>query len=435
MIIKKALFASLVVVVFFFIYNPPLYFLPMNAGIMVGIVFFCLYCLQILASLILNKSIVINRSLLQLMFAIGFIVLYAFFISVINFSFDTQVFKSYLSFLLFYIPGAFGIVKIAKKSFTPLAIIEMFVLATVIQSVVIVIMLINPSFKDFLFSLLRDGDTRIEKNLMMGGFRFLGFAFNSTWDLSIVQSLGLMFISLMIKLDKKQLNFKNVFFFLLLSISIFLTGRTGFIGLVLALLILVIPDNLREIPFLRFTGFWLRMIILIVPATILVIALLPRDVYEIVEKNVVPWAFELFENDSGGKLETESSNELKTMYFMPSVKTLIFGDGYYVSPFDSTRYYMDTDAGYMRHVLYYGVIGCFFIVTIYLILFYRIYKLSKQLAELRSLKIFCIFLAFYFLLSHVKGDLLMGADMPIKAIFLLLAILMIKSPVNNVKDV
>ena len=43
------------------------------------------------------------------------------------------------------------------------------------------------------------------------------------------------------------------------------------------------------------------------------------------------------------------------MYFVPEVNTLLWGDGYYTNT-DGT-YYMHTDVGIMRSVLYYGIIG------------------------------------------------------------------------------
>ncbi|GAA4205093.1 hypothetical protein GCM10022289_24060 [Pedobacter jeongneungensis] len=195
----------------------------------------------------------------------------------------------------------------------------------------------------------------------------------------------------------------------------------------MGLVILVIPSNIKEVPFLKLGKFLTKILIITLPLIILIMAILPTDVVDIVENNVVPWAFELFQNDNGGKLETASSNELKKMYFMPNASTLLIGDGYYVNPLDTTRYYMDTDAGYMRHILYYGLLGSFMMCIIYIMIFFKIYQFSHTLGKSRALKLFSILLAAYFFISHVKGDLFLGADMPIKSLFFLLAILMMKS--------
>jgi hypothetical protein len=146
---------------------------------------------------------------------------------------------------------------------------------------------------------------------------------------------------------------------------------------------------------------------------------IPPQVADILQNKVLPWAFEMFQNNSGGMFETRSSNELKTMYFMPSFWTAVFGDGFYVNPKDPTAYYMNTDAGYMRHLLFYGVTGCILQLSIYCCMFFQMAKFSSSVHGSLIVKVFLLFLFVYFLLSHLKGDLLMGADMPIKLVFLL----------------
>lgn len=49
-----------------------------------------------------------------------------------------------------------------------------------------------------------------------------------------------------------------------------------------------------------------------------------------------------------GSLRTLTSQ----MYWLPSIKTILFGDGYYTM---NGRYYMHTDSGIMRPILYYGL--------------------------------------------------------------------------------
>lgn len=409
----------LTTVLFFFIYNPPLSFLPMNSGIIVGGCFFIYYLLDSFKSLVFFKQIYINKYLLNIIGILGLIILYSLLNVVINGTFDFQVIKSYLSYILFYIPGAFGIIQILKKRYTNIEIIKIIILVTVIQAIIIVLMLTVPGIKDFLFSVLRDGSIRVEKNIGSGGFRFLGFAFNSTWDLAIVQSVGVMLISLLFKLDKKEISIKNTLFFILLSISVFLSGRTGLLGIVFGFIIIIMPSNLKEVPFLKVGRFVGKIFIVILPLFFFIKSFVPDQVVDIVETNVLPWAFEMFMNDSGGKLETASSNELKEMYFMPSAKTLIIGDGLYVNPYDTTRYYMDTDAGYMRHILFYGMVGCLLTAALYAIIFYQMFKFSKGISNSKAIELFVIFLFFYFFISHIKGDLFVGADQPIKMIIVL----------------
>lgn len=416
---KLAIKIFFILLVFFYIYNPPIYFLPMNSGVMLGGMFFVLYLIKFILKILLKKTVSFDKSFINLIFLISLLVFYCLFVSIVTTSFDLQLFKSSFSFLLFFIPGGIGITDLAKKIYSKKEILKIFIIVTVIQSIIILSMLVNPGIKDFLFSLLRDGSARLEKNLLSGGFRYLGFAFNSTWDLSIVQSMAIMYLAVLFKLDNKEINLKNTAFFILIAISIFLTGRTGFLGLLLALAIIVIPSNINEIPLRKMLRFSVRIMIVILPVLFLLKSILPVTVIDMVEKDVIPWAFEIFQSNNGGKVETASSNELKSMYFWPSSKTLLVGDGYYVSPYDSTRYYMDTDAGYMRHILFYGIIGLLILLIVYANIFYKIYINFTGVSNSFSIKVFIVFLAFYFYISHIKGDLLLGADMPIKSLFLL----------------
>lgn len=420
----------LTTVLFFFIYNPPLSFLPMNSGIIVGGCFFIYYLLDSLKSLVFFKQIYINKHLLNIIGILGLLILYSLLNVVISGTFDFQVIKSYFSYILFYIPGAVGIIHILKKYYSTIEIIKIIILVTVIQAIIIVLMLTVPGIKDFLFSVLRDGSIRVEKNIGSGGFRFLGFAFNSTWDLAIVQSIGIMLISLLFKLDKKEINIKNTLFFILLAISVFLSGRTGILGIGFGFLIIIIPSNLKEVPFLKAVRFVGKIFIVVLPLIFFIKSFVPDKVVDIVETNVLPWAFEMFMNDSGGKIETASSNELKGMYFMPSIKTAIIGDGLYVNPYDNTRYYMDTDAGYMRHILFYGLIGCLFMVSLYAAIFYQMFKFSRGVSNSNVVKLFVLFLFFYFFISQIKGDLFIGADQPIK-LLLVLYVLFYSSKLSN----
>lgn len=407
---------------FFFIYNPPISFLPMNSGIITGGCFFVFYLLNSIKLILFSKNIYINRYVLIIIGTVFLIIFY----SLVNVftvgTSDYQVCKSYLSFVLFYIPGAFGIIHILKKYCSGVEILKIIVFVTVIQAIIILMMLVNAGIRDFLFSLLRDGSARVEKNISSGGFRFLGFAFNSTWDLAIVQSIGTMLISILFKIDKNEINIKNTLYFILLAVSVFLSGRTGMLGILFGILIIIIPGNLKEIPFLKIIQFAGKIFMVILPLFFFVKSFVPDTVVDIVETSVLPWAFEMFMNDSGGKLETNSSNELKEMYFMPPVKTLLIGDGLYVNPYDNTRYYMDTDAGYMRHVLFYGIVGCVLTAILYLLIFYQMFKFSGGISNLISIRLFVVFLCIYFFMSQIKGDLFVGADQPIKILFVLYAL-------------
>jgi hypothetical protein len=390
----------------------------MNTGIIIGGFFFVLYLITLLTKVKNEKSPLFNKKVVKVVFLIIAVVLYSLLVAIVSGSRDFQVFKSYLSFLLFYLPGGFAIIHVFKKYFSIVEIFKVIIVVTVIQSLIILSMLFNSEFKETLFSLMRDGSIRAEKNLSSGGFRFLGFAYGTTWDLSIVQSIGTMCLLLLFKINKASVNIKNTLFLLLISISIFLTGRTGFFGLAFGLLLLIIPLNKSEMPLAKIFKLSFKILVIVLPFFFLLLSLIPTDVLDTINKNVLPWAFEMFQSDTGAQFETASSNELKEMYFTPSLKTFLIGDGHYINPYDNDRYYMDTDAGYMRHILFYGLFGCILMGAVYITTFYQMFHFTNIFNRASAVKIYVIFLGFYFFISHIKGDILLGADMPIKMLFL-----------------
>lgn len=72
-----------------------------------------------------------------------------------------------------------------------------------------------------------------------------------------------------------------------------------------------------------------------------------------------------------GKTNNYSFNHLvNDMIFFPEWKTFLWGDGFYTDPFTG-RYYMNTDSGFMRQILYWGIL-----VTT-LVYMYAIYNLRS----------------------------------------------------------
>lgn len=110
------------------------------------------------------------------------------------------------------------------------------------------------------------------------------------------------------------------------------------------------------------------------------------------------WAMEpfisLFET---GEIETASTNQLWDMWFIPDLKTIFLGDGYYSSPSHS-GYYMETDVGYLRPLLFFGL---FFTVIYYLLPFTLSFNLVNNNKE-NKLLITMLILAI--LIFEVKGE-------------------------------
>ena len=90
---------------------------------------------------------------------------------------------------------------------------------------------------------------------------------------------------------------------------------------------------------------------------------------------------------------------LNDMYFIPEFSTLLIGDGYYTDPV-TARYYMSTDVGYMRMILYGGIISA---IIAYTPMFYMLKKIMEKTQD-KLFKRFIIALFIMWLILEAKGE-------------------------------
>lgn len=109
------------------------------------------------------------------------------------------------------------------------------------------------------------------------------------------------------------------------------------------------------------------------------------------------WAFEPFINYvEYGEFSSSSSDHLQTMYFIPDIYTILFGDGKYTA--SSGGYYMDTDVGFLRPILFYGIVNTLLSYFVLIIILIHLRKLIQKGI------IFTGLLFFLFLMYEIKGE-------------------------------
>lgn len=115
------------------------------------------------------------------------------------------------------------------------------------------------------------------------------------------------------------------------------------------------------------------------------------------------WAFEPFVNYiETGKFSTSSSDHLQTMYFVPNLDAIVWGEGYYTDPF-TLRYYKSTDVGFLRPILYYGLFPTLIGYSMLLFLLGGIYKCSKKYV-ITGGKMMVVMLFLQFAFFEIKGE-------------------------------
>lgn len=114
------------------------------------------------------------------------------------------------------------------------------------------------------------------------------------------------------------------------------------------------------------------------------------------------WAFDLIINFINNKtLRTDSSDVLlNKMLFIPKLKTILIGDGRYT---ENGLYYMGTDAGIMRPLLFGGLIFAFVrYIGLYGILLWRMFKYETEKYE----KIVLFWTLVMCILFEIKGEII-----------------------------
>ncbi|MBR0142294.1 MAG: hypothetical protein IJM19_08620 [Ruminococcus sp.] len=145
------------------------------------------------------------------------------------------------------------------------------------------------------------------------------------------------------RLDKKY--FAPVFILCFLGNLFY--GRSGLVVTVIAVFIELVVWNSRNIMiFVKFTAAAVLMFLIVYMC---------RDLPVMSDWYI--WALKPFENlIETGSFNNKSVDNLQHMFFMPEFDTILFGDGYYTV---GGLYYMHTDSGIMRNILFWGILGSF----------------------------------------------------------------------------
>ena len=179
-------------------------------------------------------------------------------------------------------------------------------------------MLIAFFYSDFLrFVQIFQSEDIISRAHTRGGIRTLMLATTAYFGLGI--SYGFIYFIYFRNIITNQ--FTKVYNTLILSLLIIGTlfvARTGLVGFLMSVLFFYISYISYKIKFKFSLNIFLFIIVLL--ASILLI--IPETVIEPFRKNVIPFAFEMFQNDG---FQTNSTNQLAEMWKIDlNVKTFFF---------------------------------------------------------------------------------------------------------------
>ena len=280
---------------------------------------------------------------------------------------------------------------------------RIFVYAMVLYVFSSIIAIVFPPYREFIIKTVSMSDyarsvIQVEKYRTRIGFA--GLSVYSSGIKCALANLFVLFFAFKSLREKTRIRLGIWVLYLLTIFGEFLYSRTS---LLLSIIFLVLFVIMVLTKLGRITTF-LKFVLLDVFAALIAILLIGQFDGD---NASLAWQLEVFTNMLNGRgFNATSLNIMRRMTFVPSIPTLLFGDGLYMS--ENGRYYMSTDLGYMRAILYYGLIGFLFVVFLIVATLKTIPKIRKE-SEYGMLAIMG-FIAF--IVFEIKGEC-MGVFYPV----------------------
>lgn len=390
-------------VIFTYVYNIPFTNMPISGSKIV--------VLMLLMYLTVKRNHIVLQQPKQKLVVLVFLVLfYSELIRCINSSSDLSISYTLVLFLVNHIVGSMLIVVLLKSQgkLTIEDMARMLVWIATAQAILILLTILSGDIYRWVADFARL-ETRNSIYQRYNGARGYGLAASITYDLAVVQSFSLIFIVYLMQRTKKKIRYAAAY--LLIVISIVVTGRTGVIGIFLS--------GLYYLKVNRKNTHKLLLYMLLVLAIVILggICIFYTHTEEGILSSVRAYFFESIDNFiQTGRFSSATSDNLLVMVKSMrgvSLKTWLIGDGWYKG--EERLYYKNVDIGYFRHIYYFGLIGCILVFLIY----YYIYKKGLQSCRDRDFCLVWKTLFFYLLLAHFKGDFVLACGMGISVVMLL----------------
>jgi len=375
--------------------------------------------LLVLPSFLLNRKwqsnslkVIKNKKIVTIIILLIFIISYTLFVPIFYKTYDYSMLSPFINQMIALIFGIiiFSLFKLKRKvNDIPKYLIYIFIIQALIQF----FSFVSPEIRNFL-NLFRVED----KILIAERYNYIrGLAISGGQFFGLAVGFGLIFIIysyFWYDVFKKAsvLKYLSLIFLFFGAMS---AARSSLVGVGISIFYFVINKiKNMELKFnrrLKINIINIVLIIILIFTILLTIYLIDFDFIIDKIQRMSKFAFEFIYNFiNKGELSTSSTDILfNRMYFKVDLKTFFIGDGLYTNPDGS--YYMHTDAGYMRNILYFGIVG--FIILL-------IYQLQFFVWRKKKFFLFNVLVMFYILVLHIKGYTLSFNIMMQKILFLLL---------------
>lgn len=337
----------LIFCLFIFFFNIKIKGFPITSNMLLG----GLGILLLLSKLFFCRHFKLEKNFLFLLFSYVLLLSALVVAFVVHGTFDLSLIKIFIVNFPIVFLGAFFISHIISKNNLKLEdVFKAITICFFIQCLITLIFFIN---RNLMYNVLEicDMDDRIKDIVSSNQKRAFGFFFGFDYGTAELTCSCLCGTYLVLT-EKKQYNLW-LFIVIVSSLIGLLVARTMFVGILLVLFFFfVFPCEYKFRKKKIFFSFLYCSFI------ILFILILCVDLSKY--QKTFLWMTDFVTQINNGGLKRGSLYEIiYNMVWFPEYKTFFFGDGWFKL---DGRQYMDTDVGYMRLILYFGLFGTFLVI-------------------------------------------------------------------------
>lgn len=337
------------------------------------------------------KEILLNKYIVRLVGIYLLLIGLVIFSTTINQGFDFTLIPTLINAILHLVVAVMIVVLFFYKKrslrYIEFLLIGIFVLQSFIQMLAFVIPAVFQFVQNF------QSSATVERAAIFSGRRGLALSGTVFFGLSTIYGMIFFFLT-KTAIDRGKIIIRDVICGVVMLIGGFFTGRTFFIGVGMAgcyflTSTLSIGTKIRSS---------IKVLGCLFVAIVFLLWLIPQGYYDKIE-SLLRYVFEAAYNyiDTGRATTTSSAHLMDDMYFTIPLSTFFLGDGCYTTL--TGGYYMNTDSGYMRNLLLFGVGGLVICILFDCFLLWG----TKRLRE-SSLFRFSLFIFFYLCILHIKGE-------------------------------
>lgn len=391
--IKKNLFVKLCVFILLFLYvfTPPIKIIPFSPLYIITLV-------SIVYTILKFKRFVIffsSQNYILIAFQFLFLFIYALLMDVFtNYQNNVPLSRKYVINILLlstnFFFTSFFFLDIIKRKITcdSLKIINIFFALSLFQSLVVIIMILNPELREYVFhDLLSFEDKKIFRpDLWIK--RSYGLSSQFLFAMPLYQGIGIIIAYIFsIKYD-----YKYLFYIPFLLISILFNARIGIVALPL---IIIIHGSLSFFSFKTKDILKSFKIIFLMALFMSILVISVVNFFDLSYfQSTLMWLYETFD-DSG---QAENINILKNHIFLPDKPSgVLFGQGRYLTMNRAETF--NSDIGYVNYLFFGGLLFSLILYIIIIEISLLAYLNSENIYE-RSIVIAIFFLV---IVANFKG--------------------------------